>query len=48
VRSAAPRFAEGNDYAFGALLGLSRDEIADLYATGVTASEPQMPPPVVL
>lgn len=48
VRSAAPRFAEGNEYVFGTLLGLSPDQVAELYATGVTADVPRMPAPVVV
>lgn len=45
VRSAAPRFAEGNDYVFGRLLGLDADAIERLYAEGVSAREPAMPAP---
>ena len=45
VRSAAPRFGEGNDYVFGRILGLGRDEIATLYNEGVTAHEPDVPYP---
>jgi len=48
VRSPAPRFAEGNAYVFSTLLGLAPDEVAELYATGVTADAPVMPAPVVL
>ena len=49
VRSAAPRFAEANDYVFGRLLGLGPAEIAQLYAEGVTAAEPDVPnPPLTL
>lgn len=40
VRFAAPRFAEGNDYVFRSLLGLSDGDVARLYADGTTASEP--------
>jgi crotonobetainyl-CoA:carnitine CoA-transferase CaiB-like acyl-CoA transferase len=40
ARSAAPSFAEGNDYVFGRLLGLGGDEIADLYAEGVSSLTP--------
>jgi hypothetical protein len=36
----ATRFAEGNDYVFRALLGLSDGDIAQLYADGTTGSEP--------
>lgn len=45
VRSAAPRFAEGNDYVFGRLLGLDAAAIERLYAEGVSAREPEMPAP---
>ena len=40
VRSAAPRFAEGNAYVFGELLGLPAAQMAQLYAEGVTAATP--------
>ncbi len=40
LRSAAPRFAEGNDYVFRTLLGLSDSEVAELYEDGTTALEP--------
>jgi crotonobetainyl-CoA:carnitine CoA-transferase CaiB-like acyl-CoA transferase len=40
LRSAAPRFAEGNDYVFRALLGLGDSEVAELYTDGTTASVP--------
>ncbi len=40
VRYPAPRFAEGNDYVFRTLLGLSDKEIAGLYEDGTTTSEP--------
>ncbi len=46
VRRAAPRFAEGNDYVFGRLLGLGAAAIERLYAEGVSAREPAMPAPV--
>ncbi len=45
VRSHAPRFAEGNDYVFGELLGRDAGAIARLYETGVSAREPDVPPP---
>jgi crotonobetainyl-CoA:carnitine CoA-transferase CaiB-like acyl-CoA transferase len=48
VRMAAPRFAEGNDYVFGTLLGLDSDVIAALYAEGVTALEPEGLTPVIV
>lgn len=41
VRTAAPRFAEANDYVFGRLLGRSAAEIEALYADGATAHEPE-------
>lgn len=41
IRTAAPRFAEANDYVFGKLLGLDRAKIEALYAEGVTAREPE-------
>jgi crotonobetainyl-CoA:carnitine CoA-transferase CaiB-like acyl-CoA transferase len=47
VRSAAPCFAEGNDYVFGRLLGLGEDEIADLYATGISSLIPSGLDPVL-
>ncbi len=37
---AAPRFGEGNDYVFGQLLGLSPDEIHQLYADGTSSTAP--------
>jgi crotonobetainyl-CoA:carnitine CoA-transferase CaiB-like acyl-CoA transferase len=40
VRLPAPGFAEHNGYVFGELLGLSKEQIAELEAEGVTASEP--------
>jgi len=46
VRSAAPCFAEGNDYIFGGLLGLSADEIAALYEQGVSSLIPSGLDPV--
>jgi len=48
VRTAAPRFAEANDYVFGRLLRLSLGEITALYAAGVTAHEPEGLVPVVV
>ncbi len=49
VRSAAPRFAEGNEYVFGDLLGLDAEAVERLYETGVTAHEPSVPrPPFVI
>ena len=45
VRSHAPRFAEGNEYVFGDLLGLDDAAIARLYEEGVTAHEPAVPAP---
>src|SRR6185437_1194097 len=48
VRMAAPRFAEANQYVFGMLLGLSEEQIARLYADGVTADEPSGLVPVVV
>ena len=48
VRWAAPRFAEGNGYFFGGLLGLSADQIEELYASGVTAHEPVGLTPIVI
>ena len=40
VRIPAPVFGEHNGYVFGELLGLTGDEIEDLYATGVAAATP--------
>jgi crotonobetainyl-CoA:carnitine CoA-transferase CaiB-like acyl-CoA transferase len=40
ARLPAPGFAEHNEYVFGALLGLSDAEVAELVAAGVTASQP--------
>jgi crotonobetainyl-CoA:carnitine CoA-transferase CaiB-like acyl-CoA transferase len=40
VRSAAPRFAEGNNYVFSRLAGLDADQIAKLYADGISTEEP--------
>jgi crotonobetainyl-CoA:carnitine CoA-transferase CaiB-like acyl-CoA transferase len=48
VHCAAPRFGEGNTYVFGARLGLSQGEIADLYEAGVTADQPVGLTPVVV
>lgn len=48
VTCAAPRFGEGNDFVFRSVLGLSPDDVADLYASGVTATTPTMPTPVVV
>src|SRR6185437_15148198 len=47
VRSAAPCFAEGNDYVFGRLLGLGGDEIAALYAEGISSLTPSGLDPVL-
>lgn len=46
VRSPAPRFAEGNEYVLGELLGRDPETIERLYAEGVTAREPAVPAPV--
>lgn len=40
LRLPAPCFGEHNDYVFGQLLGMSREEILKLAEEGVTASEP--------
>lgn len=40
IRQAAPRFAEGNDYVFRSMLGLSEAEVAELYELSVTGNEP--------
>jgi crotonobetainyl-CoA:carnitine CoA-transferase CaiB-like acyl-CoA transferase len=40
VRWAAPNFAAQNSLVLRGLLGLGEDEIAELYATGVTAARP--------
>ncbi|MGH2585031.1 MAG: CoA transferase, partial [Dehalococcoidia bacterium] len=48
VRMAAPRFAEGNEYVFGTLLGCSAEQIASLEDEGVTARVPEMPAPIVI
>jgi crotonobetainyl-CoA:carnitine CoA-transferase CaiB-like acyl-CoA transferase len=40
--SHAPLFGQHNRYVFGDLLGLSEDEIRDLYEHGVTADRPNM------
>lgn len=40
IRMAAPLFAEHNIEVFRDLLGLSRDEIDDIYASGVTGDAP--------
>ncbi len=45
VRSHAPRFAEGNEYVFGELLGRDAGTIERLYEEGVTAREPAVPAP---
>ena len=42
VRFGAPCFAEHNHLVFRDILGLSDDELAALYAEGVTADEPQV------
>lgn len=41
VRLAAPGFAEHNDYVLRELLGLNAEEIAALYAAGVTGDQPE-------
>jgi crotonobetainyl-CoA:carnitine CoA-transferase CaiB-like acyl-CoA transferase len=46
VRSAAPCFAEGNDYVFGRLLGLPEDKIAALYTEGISSLTPSGLDPV--
>jgi crotonobetainyl-CoA:carnitine CoA-transferase CaiB-like acyl-CoA transferase len=38
----APLFGEHNRYVFGDLLGLSENEIARLYADGITSDAPEM------
>jgi crotonobetainyl-CoA:carnitine CoA-transferase CaiB-like acyl-CoA transferase len=38
----APLFGEHNRYVFQELLGLNDDEVARLYADGVTAERPEM------
>lgn len=38
----APMFGEHNDYVFGEILGLSGEQIAELHARGITATEPDM------
>lgn len=38
----APLFGEHNRYVFGEILGMSEDEIAGLYAAGITADAPNM------
>ena len=43
LRLPAPCFGEHNEYVFGQLLGLSRDEILRLAEEGVTATEPFSP-----
>ena len=49
IRHAAPRFAEGNDYVFRTMLGLSESEVAELYEQSVTGVEPLgLNAPVVL
>jgi len=40
LRLPGPGFGEHNDYVFRQLLGLSDEEVAALYAAGVTADEP--------
>lgn len=40
IRQAAPRFAEGNDYVFRSMLGLTAAEVAELYELSVTGNEP--------
>ena len=45
VRSHAPRFAEGNTYVFGELLGLDAEAITRLYEAGATADAPGVPAP---
>jgi crotonobetainyl-CoA:carnitine CoA-transferase CaiB-like acyl-CoA transferase len=46
IRYAAPRFAEGNDYVFGALLDMSSAEIQELYENGVSSVVPSGLEPV--
>jgi crotonobetainyl-CoA:carnitine CoA-transferase CaiB-like acyl-CoA transferase len=40
IRMHAPAFAEHNHDVFGGLLGMTPDEIADLYDSGATGDEP--------
>ncbi len=40
IRVSAPGFGEHNRYVFADVLGLSEDEIGELYSLGVTADEP--------
>jgi len=40
IRLPAPGFGQHNSYVFRDLLGLSEDRIADLYAAGITADDP--------
>jgi crotonobetainyl-CoA:carnitine CoA-transferase CaiB-like acyl-CoA transferase len=42
IRRSAPCFGEHNDYVFGELLGLSKDEVAALEKEGITATTPNM------
>ena len=41
VRTAAPRFAEGNSYVFRSLLHMTDEQVQQLYADKVTADTPQ-------
>ncbi len=40
IRRAAPQFAEHNQAVFGGLLGLSGDEVRELYEAGITSDQP--------
>ena len=48
LRRHAPRFGEANTYVFGTLLGLTDEEIDDLFKAGVSSRQPDVPRPLSL
>ena len=48
LRRHAPRFGEANTYVFGTLLGLTNEEIDELFKAGVSSRQPDVPRPLSL